>query len=229
MTGTRMTRNRTAGRPTASLITAQKITLAAQELLAKNGDFTMSQLAKKLGVAPSSLYNHVASRDEVLAGLSDHIAQGISTRELQEAATRVGASDLTTSAARNLWIEATASWARSYRTAYSLSPALVATLAVTPVRSAPGTLGMYEQVTSAFVAFGFTPRDALLTVEALEAFLLGSATDVHAPVDIFDPGQRASSHPTMAEGFAELGSTPQDEAFELGLAALLTGLSIRLP
>lgn len=93
----------------------------------------------------------------------------------------------------------------------------------------PGTLGMYEQVTSAFAAFGFSPRDALLTVEALEAFLLGSATDVHAPIDIFDPGQRASSHPTMAEGFAELGSTPQDEAFELGLAALLTGLSIRLP
>lgn len=229
MTGTRMTRNRTAGRPTASLITAKKITLAAQELLAKNGDFTMSQLAKKLGVAPSSLYNHVASRDEVLAGLSDRVAQGISTRELQDAAARVSAGNLTASAARDLWIEATASWARSYRSAFSLSPALVATLAVTPVRSAPGTLGMYEQVTSAFVAFGLNPRDALLTIEALEAFLLGSATDIHAPTDIFDPGHQAETHPTMAEGFAALGPTPQDDAFELGLAALLAGLSTRLP
>lgn len=229
MTGTRMTRNRTAGRPTASLITAKKITLAAQELLAKNGDFTMSQLAKKLGVAPSSLYNHVASRDEVLAGLSDRVAQGISTRELQDAAARVSAGNLTASAARDLWIEATASWARSYRSAFSLSPALVATLAVTPVRSAAGTLGMYEQVTSAFVAFGLSPRDALLTVEALEAFLLGSATDIHAPTDIFDPGHQAETHPTMTEGFAALGPTPQDDAFELGLAALLAGLSTRLP
>lgn len=220
--------HRSAGRPAASLLTPRKITDAAQALMVKQGDFTMSQLAKKLGVAPSSLYNHVASRDEVLAGISDAVARGISTRELVEAGERVQAEHLDATAIRTLWVQATEAWARSYRQAFSVSPAVVAALAVTPVRQAPATLAMYEQVAAAFVAFGMDARRALLTIEAIEAFLLGSATDVHAPADIYDPGELAHRAPTVAQGFEGLGTTPQDVAFEVGLAALLAGLASTL-
>ncbi|MDO4897837.1 MAG: helix-turn-helix domain-containing protein [Rothia sp. (in: high G+C Gram-positive bacteria)] len=228
MTSHKTSPSRSAGRPLASLLTLPKITLAAQELLAKNGDFTMAKLAKKLGVAPSSLYNHVSSRDDVLAALSDRVAQGISTKDLKDAATQVSDTKLSKEARRKLWVSATSAWARSYRQAFALSPALVAALAVTPVRQAPATLAMYEEVTAAFTAFGWKPRQALLTVEAIEAFLLGAATDTHAPADIFDPGRQAPDHPIMTAGFRELGQSPHDEAFELGLAALLTGLSLSI-
>lgn len=219
---------RNAGRPSASLLTSDKITETAQKLMATEGDFTMAKLARALGVAPSSLYNHVASRDEVLAAISDHVAQGIDTQALQDAAERVRSGGVSTLGARALWLEATEQWARSYRLAFSVAPAVVMTLAVTPVRKAPATLAMYERVTSAFRDFGMSPRQALLTVEAIEAFLLGAATDIHAPVDIFDPGERAPEHPVMAEAYTALGGTPQDEAFSIGLSALLTGLSATL-
>lgn len=220
---------RNAGRPSASLLTPDKITETAQKLMATEGDFTMAKLARALGVAPSSLYNHVASRDEVLAAISDQVAQGIDTQALQDAAAQVCGGTVSTLGARALWLEATERWVRSYRQAFSVAPAVVMTLAVTPVRRAPATLAMYEQVTSAFTAFGMSPRQALLTVEAIEAFLLGSATDLHAPVDIFDPGDQAAEHPTMVEAYETLGGTPQDEAFTIGLSALLTGLSAALP
>ena len=87
---------------------------------------------------------------------------------------------------------------------------------------------MYEQGADSFVAFGMSPQQALLTIEALEAFLLGSATDIHAPIDIYDPGDFSGQAPTVAQGYSTLGDAPQDQAFELGLAALLAGFSSTL-
>ena len=185
---------RNAGRPSASLLTSDKITETAQQLMATEGDFTMAKLARALGVAPSSLYNHVTSRDEVLAAISDQVAQGIDTQALQDAAAQVRGGIVSALGARALWLEATERWARSYRQAFSVAPAVVMTLAVTPVRRAPATLAMYEQVTSAFTAFGMSPRQALLTVEAIEAFLLGSATCTRGYFRPRRPSRRTPHH-----------------------------------
>ncbi|WP_237224425.1 TetR/AcrR family transcriptional regulator [Rothia nasisuis] len=219
---------RQAGRPTASLLTADKITDAATALMVQDGDFTMAKLARKLGVAASSLYNHVASRDQVLAAISDRVARNIDTGALQDAAAQLDGKTFSPSETRTLWIEATEQWARSYRQAFSVAPTVVMALAVTPVRQAPATLAMYEQVIRAFTTFGMTPRQALLTVEALEAFLLGSAIDLYAPTDIYDPGSLAVDHPTMHESYRTLGNSPQEEAFTIGLRALLAGLATTL-
>lgn len=189
----------------------------------------MSTLARELKVAPSSLYNHVSSRDEVLAGISDRVVRRISTQELCKAAEEMQAGHLNATAARQLWIEATKAWAYSYREAFSLSPVIVTTLAITPIQQAPATLTMYEQVISAFITFGLSHDQALLTIEALEAFLLGAAIDNHAPTDIFNPGPLGANHPTMQEAYSQLGKTPQDRAFSIGLNALLAGLAETLP
>lgn len=189
----------------------------------------MSTLARELKVAPSSLYNHVSSRDEVLAGISDRIVRRISTQELCRVAEDVQAGHLQGESARLAWIEATKAWARSYREAFSLAPVIVTTLAITPVQQAPATLAMYEQVVASFTAFGLAPSQALLVVETLEAFLLGSAVDAHAPTDIFNPGALGTNHPTMQEAYSQLGHTPQESAFTIGLDALLTGLATTLP
>lgn len=223
------TQQRQPGRPKTSLLTSEKITATAQKLIEKSGSFTMSTLARELKVAPSSLYNHVSSRDEVLAGISDRIVRHISTQELCKAAEEVRAGRLSGENARQSWIKATRAWAHSYRKAFSLSPVIVTTLAVTPVHQAPATLAMYEQVVSSFTAFGLSDSQSLLTIEALESFLLGAAIDTHAPADIFNPGALGLDHPTMQEAYSQLGSAPQDTAFNLGLTALLTGLASTLP
>lgn len=220
---------RQPGRPKTSLLTSEKITATAQKLIEKNGSFTMSTLARELKVAPSSLYNHVSSRDEVLAGISDRVVRRISTQELCKAAEDMKAGRLNSTTARQAWIEATKAWAHSYREAFSLSPVIVTTLAITPIQQAPATLTMYEQVVSSFIAFGLPHHQALLTIEALEAFLLGAAIDAHAPAHIFDPGPLGASHPTMQEAYSQLGNAPQERAFSIGLDALLTGLANTLP
>lgn len=220
---------RQPGRPKTSLLTSKKITATAQKLIEKTGSFTMSTLARELKVAPSSLYNHVSCRDEVLAAISDRVVEGISTQQLRAAAEQVRAGQLAGEAARQAWIEATTTWACSYRQAFSLTPVIVTTLAITPVQQAPATLTMYEQVVASFTAFGLSPSQALLTVEALEAFLLGSAIDAQAPNDIFSPGPLGNEHPTMRDAFGHLGPTPQEEAFTIGLTALLKGLAASLP
>lgn len=226
---TSRTQHRGAGRPHSSLLTPAKITQAAQKLLAQDGNFTMSKLAQTLGVAPSSLYNHVASRDQVLAAISDQVVQNIDVGPLREASKLAKEGQLSPMKKRNLWVEATEHWALSYRQAFSLAPSIVNILALTPIRQAPATLRMYEDVTAAFTAFGFSPRQALLTIEALEAFLLGAATDLQAPADIFNPGSYAAEAPTLQAGYESLGDSPQDDAFLLGLSALLTGFSLTLP
>lgn len=220
---------RQPGRPKTSVLTSEKITATAQKLIEKSGGFTMSTLARELKVAPSSLYNHVSSRDEVLASISDRVVRHISTQELCKAAEEVQTGRLQGESARQAWVQATKVWAHSYRQAFSLAPVIVTTLAVTPVQQAPATLAMYEQVVASFTAFGLTPSQALLVVETLEAFLLGSAVDTHAPVDIFNPGTLGGDHPTMQEAYSQLGSSPHDRAFAIGLDALITGLAATLP
>lgn len=219
---------RPAGRPPASVLTPEKIASAALHLISREGNFTMSKLAQQLEVAPSSLYNHLSSRDQVLAAISDHIAQGIDTSALTLAAQQLDLRASEPQQVRRTWIQATSHWARSYRRAFSLTPAVVTTLAITPVRQAPATLAMYENVTQAFLLFGLSHRQALLTIEALEAFLLGAALDTQAPADIFNPSPHQQEHPAIWAAYQELGPTPQDEAFELGLGALLEGLACQL-
>lgn len=216
--------HRAAGRPSGTILTSERITEAACRLLKKHGGFTMSSLAKKLNVAASSLYNHVDSRDEVLANISDHVVREISVQPLLDAVTILHQTNPAPGAASILWIEATAQWARSYANAFAATPEVVAHLAITPVRRAPRTLAMYEQVVSAFIEFGFAPAHALSTVEALEAFLLGSALDATAPADIFDPAELSKEHPAMAAAYRELSAAhenPAQLAFETGLYALL--------
>ena len=54
------------GRPPTPLLSTDRITAAAMDLVAATGGFTMPELARKLQVSPSSLYNHVTGRDQIV-------------------------------------------------------------------------------------------------------------------------------------------------------------------
>ncbi len=223
--------SRRVGRPSSTVLSASKIARQARRLLARDGNFTMGALARELRVAPSSLYNHFQSRDEVLGAVSDAVVSEIRVDSLREAVVVLAERELTVEAKTELWVSAFGAWGVSYRDAFSESAELVAALALTPVGWAPQTLRMYELVLEALAAFGCPQERALSVVEALEAFLLGSALDANAPDHVFDPAVAGGDYPRLQEAYRMLRGgavAPAEDAFAVGLEAMLYGLARRV-
>lgn len=205
---------RRAGRPSAALLDQAGITAAALELIGKKGydGLTMAALARQLDVAPSALYNHVASKRDVLLLVEDHLAALVDVSGF-------GALP---------WEDAVRTWAWSYRDVFAQHTPLIPVIAVLPVTDAPQTLAMYETVSAGFVAAGFPQERIVSAIVALESFIFGSAYDVTAPADIFDAGSMAEATPHFTAAVRSLAARgderPSDVAFGLGLDALITGL-----
>lgn len=210
--GTSKSRRR-AGRPTAAILDQDGITTAALELISSKGydGLTMAALARSLGVAPSALYNHVSSKDDVLVLLEDHLAAMVDVSAF-------GVEP---------WDVAVRRWAWSYRDVFSEHTPLIPIIAVLPVANAPKTLAMYEAVTAGFRDAGFPEERIISAIVALEAFVFGAAYDVTAPEDIFDAGDLAEDVPNFTSAVDRLSlaghERPTDAAFSLGLEALITG------
>ncbi|MEI2277633.1 TetR/AcrR family transcriptional regulator [Paenarthrobacter ilicis] len=212
-TGSPAASRRRAGRPMARVLNQGGITTAALELIRTKGydGLTMAALARSLGVAPSALYNHVSSKDDVLILLMDHLAAMVDVSAFGSES----------------WDEAVRRWAWSYRDVFSEHTPLIPIIAVLPVANAPKTLAMYESVTAGFRDAGF-PEDRIISaIVALEAFVFGAAYDVTAPEDIFDAGTLAAEVPNFTSAVEHLSlagqERPTDTAFNLGLEALIAG------
>ncbi|MGK4188183.1 TetR/AcrR family transcriptional regulator [Rothia koreensis] len=231
----RVTENATRkrGRPAQTILSSTTIVQAARELLESHGEnFTMTMLAKRLGVAVSSLYNHVQSRDEVFARISDDVVRGIDVQDLARLTGTEDATEGDVESSPAEWRSATEVWARSYFRAFAAQPYVVATLALTPVAEAPQTLAMYEAVAEAFLRAGWPEGEVLRVIETLESFLLGTALDAAAPADIFDPGQLSTDYAVMARLHHDReevsGPAAAERALDLGLPSMLDGLEQRL-
>lgn len=211
---------RRAGRPSVRVLSRRLIIETGLRLIDERGadGAGMRAIAAELGVRPSALYNHVAGRAELIAGvrelLSDRIPTGVFEHEP--------------------WDEALAEWAHHYRVAFAAHPSTVALLAVLPLAEESATTRMYEAVIAAMLRAGW-PRDRALTaLVALESFILGSALDLAAADDMLDPGPRtdvpafAVAYEARRAALAAAGQRPADAAFELGLRALLAGLRAEL-
>ncbi|WP_258804335.1 TetR/AcrR family transcriptional regulator [Pseudarthrobacter sp. NS4] len=208
-------RRRRAGRPSAAVLDKVGITGAALELVSRKGyeGLTMAALARQLDVAPSALYNHVASKRDVLLLVEDHLMS------------LVDVSGFGTSP----WEEAVRSWAWSYRNVFAEHTPLIPVIAVLPVTDAPQTLAMYEAISKGFLDAGFPESRIVSSIVALESFIFGSAYDVTAPEDIFEPGSMAESTPHFTAAVRSIAAPPSSErsadtAFTLGLEALISGL-----
>lgn len=214
---------RRAGRPPQALLSSARITKAALKLVSHDGykGLTMAALARSLNVAPSALYNHVRSKQDVLLLVEDHLMG------------RVDVSAFSTEP----WDSAVASWARSYRDVFAAHLPLIPVIALLPVTNAPATITMYEAVTQGFLAAGWAPSAIIDAVVALESFIYGSAYDVNAPANIFDSGSLAPQAPNFSAAVEHRGlnAAPDaaqrndaDAAFSLGLKAMIAGLGATL-
>jgi AcrR family transcriptional regulator len=200
----------------ARVLDQDGITTAALELISAKGydGLTMAGLARSLGVAPSALYNHVTSKDDVLLLVEDHLAAMVDVSAF-------GVEP---------WDEAVRRWAWSYRDVFSAHTPLIPVIAVLPVANAPKTLAMYEAVTAGFREAGFPEEKIISAIVALEAFVFGAAYDVNAPEDIFDAGDLADQVPNLTTAVDRLAAEgyerPTDIAFNLGLEALIAGFGV---
>ena len=197
-------------RPRQSLLTRQRIVETASALVDAEGLEALSvrRLATELGVQGPSLYNHFATKAEILDAVADEVVA------------RVDVSAFATHG----WREALRLWAHSYHAVLGAHPNIVPVLAHGPGRR-PAALAMADVVYGALVQAGWSPARAthigalmryLVTGSALGSFALGFSGDPQ----LYD----RYPHLRHAHLLAENQERVDEGAFVLGLDTLLSGL-----
>ncbi len=217
------------GRPAESLVSAEKIGAAALSLTSDKGyqALTMTAVAKRLNVAPSALYNHISGKEEMLYLIQDAVMQLVDVRPLEQA--------IATGSGYRTAVE---SWARSYRDVFAGHTPLIPLIAVQPIGASPRTQEMYEVVAQALITAGCPPAQVMERIIALESFIYGSAWDVQAPADLFDPCAISPEHSALRQAAEAMSgyktakkgqpdANPYaDQPFEVGLKNLLDGMAL---
>lgn len=198
------------GRPRTPLLDRERITTTALELVDEKGEFSVPQIARRLGVQTGSLYHHVDGRDGIVELLRERVSEGIDIATL----------DL------RPWDEALGAWARSYRAAFAAHPRTIPLLMTNPVR-APRVLDQYERAVSLLLDAGFAPPDVMPVIVALENVVLGSALDLAAPEAMWELADDTAT-PRLAEALDAAGERRADRAFELALEGFLSHARRRL-
>ena len=214
-------------RQRADGITVRRILDAALEVLEDEGAdaLTMRRVADRLGTGAASLYRHVASREELVVLLVDHVIGLPRT---------------------NAAAPASADWrARLTRTARNLRAHLLQHRAVVPLITAaqmlgPSTMRGREAVLRYLVADGFDPATAIRVHMTVWHFTVatvqldarhGARTAGEREVlrELF-ADQEAKGLPLVAEHADLFAAHDSDTEFEFGLAALLAGFEhLRTP
>ncbi|GLP69646.1 tetracycline repressor, C-all-alpha domain protein [Streptomyces sp. TUS-ST3] len=198
------------GRPRTPLLDRERITTAALELVDRQGEFSVPQIARRLGVQTGSLYHHVDGRDGIVELLRERVAAAI---------------DVTTLDVRP-WDAAMEAWARSYRAAFAAHPRAIPLLMTNPVR-APRVLEQYERAVTLLLDAGFPAHEVMPVIVALENLVLGSALDLAAPEAMWEIADGAAT-PRLAAALAAVGDNRADRAFDLLLEGFLEHTRRRL-
>jgi AcrR family transcriptional regulator len=201
-------------RPQSPLLSREKIIAEALTLIDAEGLAALStrRLATKLGVSGPSLYNHFATKDDLLEAVADSVIA------------EVDIEPLTTHA----WPCALRDWAFSYHDTLAAHPHLVPVAAQGPGRR-PHALKMADTVHGALVEAGWPPREATRIGALMRYFVTGSALASFAAGFIPDPGLYDPEYPHLlqAHRLAEHRRSVDEGAFETGLDALIAGLELR--
>ncbi|MET7398642.1 TetR/AcrR family transcriptional regulator C-terminal domain-containing protein [Dactylosporangium sp. NPDC005572] len=203
-------------RPRTPLLTRERIVETATAIVDADGLDALStrRLARDLGVQAPSLYNHFATKEEIVDAVGDAIVAGVDLSML----------------GRDPWPVALKAWARAYRAAFRAHPNVVPFLARGPARR-PASLRLADAVYGALVDAGWPPAMATRIGATMRYFVAGSALGSFALGFVDDPSLYAEQYPHLRDAHRLAGHHEQvDEgAFELGLEALVDGLERRFP
>ncbi|MCP2288691.1 TetR/AcrR family transcriptional regulator [Nocardia amikacinitolerans] len=206
-------------RPRHPLLTRARIVATALALLDAEGMAAVStrRIAAELGVQGPSLYNHVGTKDELIDAIADTVLGEVDTRMF--AALGPENSDWRTA----LW-----DWAYSYRAAMAAHPNIVPALAGGPGHR-PNALRIADAVFGGLVAAGWPRREATTVGALMRYFITGSALASFAAGFPADATVYGGDYPHLSEAhlLADRQHRIDEDAFEVGLRALLDGLDDR--
>lgn len=197
------------GRPSIPILSSDRIASAALDLVSTTGGFTIPELARKLKVSPSSLYNHVSGREQIVELLRERAMSDVDLPDID---------------ADRPWADIVADVMRSYRRSFARYPRLIPLLTLYAVNSSQA-FTMYNALAVTLARAGFCPADTLRIITMFDNYVLGSALDLAAPEEPWESA--AAVGPELAAALATGAPKPAraDDAFEFGLAVLLRGLA----
>ncbi len=187
---------------------------------------SMRRIASDLGATPMALYNHVASKDELINGIAAHLLQEIDVSSLDPT-----------------------DWAKSIKIGYTefrrvllrhpnLCPVLQRKSELSPAALRPIELAM-----SIFQGAGFTPAEALKAHWTLSGFVMGhvlwqltnpllDGEDGTSSLDALVLHHRRNlsddEFPCLLAALPAMESYDMDEAWEWGIDAIIEGLKAKL-
>lgn len=191
------------------LLSLESILDAALACIDESGRLTMAELATRLGTSPSSVYHHLPGRAAIIEALRERVGATIDSPAVDD----------------RDWAGAISAWMRSYRRAMAAHPNLIPLLIAQPMTSESG-LRSYDRVAGLLSRAGVAEADIVPWITAFDSFALGSAFDLTAPDQPWVVADRADL-PALGTAVTAgpAGRRRADTAFELGLTALLEGVS----
>ncbi|APU14770.1 MULTISPECIES: TetR/AcrR family transcriptional regulator C-terminal domain-containing protein [Actinoalloteichus] len=200
-------------RPRQPRLSRARIVEAATVLIDADGldAFSTRRLALELGVRGPSLYNHFATKNEILDAVADEIIAQVDVSFFAE----------------HDWRTALRRWAHSYRDALAAHPNIVPVLARGPGRR-PAALAMADAVYGGLVDAGWPPARATHIGAVMRYVVAGSALGSFARGFEADPAlyeEERYPHLSQAHLLADHQRSVDEGAFALGVDMLLAGLS----
>jgi AcrR family transcriptional regulator len=195
-------------------LSRDRILGAALDIVDREGveAISMRRLGEALGVEAMSLYNHFASKADILDGIFERVV-----------------GDLPTPPATRSWLTAMRSRCHDLRAALRRHPNALTLFATRPAVT-PGSLAQVEQTLEILHRAGFTAEHALATLHIVVAFIVGHTLSSYGPRRIEDRANREygrvgeASLPRVRDGVRILAKRDVEAEFDLGLDALLTAL-----
>jgi len=206
--------NRRPQRP----LTRELILDGAVALIEEEGPdaLSMRRLGSTLGVEGMAIYHHFENRDELLGAIGDRLLEPLHRLELGDD-----------------WREACRRFALALRALAVAHPATFQLLGLQPFDT-PSSLRPVERLLSVLIERGFQPAAALAiyraTVSYARGYALAEATGF--TVDAALPAGRRRlaalprrDFPILRGRAKELAALDADDAYEVGLEALLSGFA----
>jgi AcrR family transcriptional regulator len=198
-------------RPRQPLLSRARVIECAIDIIDAEGLDALStrRLATELNVQAPSLYNHFATKEEILDGVADVLFDKVDVSML----------------GRDPWPDALREWARSYRRVLVAHPNIVPILAHGP-RRRPAQLRVADAVYGALAEAGWPPAYATRIGALMRYLVTGSALGSFALGFPDDPALYGEAYPHLGDAhrLRKHQAEVDEGAFELGLSTIIAGL-----
>ena len=214
------TETHTTTKPKREPLSQERIAKTSLELIDQIGldEFSTRRLGAALGCEAMAIYNHFASKDELLDAVADRL---MSKAEIPDAGD---------------WVARARGLARSYRALARIHPNAFPLLA-TRRQSMPSAFKLYDAAFAIAIAEGLDPFTVACMFRSLAQFCTGTALyEITSTAYYAQHGANAEPPPGFAEAYPHLAAvsayfTPGhfDEVFQFGLEVLLDGFRRAVP